>query len=954
MVPVWGQTMTVTGGLQLWLKADVGVSAGAVGAVTAWADQSGKANNAAQASADQAPVLVADAGNGKPALRFDGVDDFLEVPDSDSLSITADITTFYAVKFTDFDSFRAVWAKTQVNQPAPNDWYALPGTGIPRAYRGDGTGLNESADGGKALPAGKYLVAGYDVSGTKLTHYYGASPTGSGHISANVPGDAGTSLFIGSRDDKVTLMKGDIAEILIYNRSLTSEERIAVVSYLGKKYLYGGFQPAADTDQDGLTNQQEEALASDPTKTDTDDDGLSDGSEVTIHKSSPVLADTDGDILPDGYEVNVLHTDPSKADTDGDGFNDHYEVHFLTNPTDANSKPKRTLVNAFSGPDPGEGLDLDGQFKYAINVGGSPDEPGGQIRDALFTADDVDGATVVASQAPAVGWNTRINFGSSPAEQTLNLVIGSIRWSAAPATLTNIFSNLQIGASYKLQLLFSEYRWPRGFDVSIQGRPVADEFAPFQFQGGGSPALVYSPGAVPVNPAPRDKGVVITHNFIATTSEVTAVLAGAPVRDPVMTDHNAILNAATLEIIAPRTDTDGDGLSDPWELEYIGNLGQTGDSDGDGDGLKNSAEFTTDTDPTNADTDGDGLKDGAEVTAGTSPVTPDSDGDGLKDGDEIGTYRTDPLKADTDDDGLTDGAEVATHGTDPTKKDTDSDGIDDGREIAGGTDPNKNEVPAKFTKIVVGSFSGGDPGEGLDLQGNFLYAINIGTAGAAGKAGDATFTPETVPGVRVTAVNQIPTWGGRPEYGDSANDEVIEKVTHSIRYDTRVVVELTGLVPESIYKLQLLFKEQGTSGNRGFDVVADGTRLAESFVPFDWDGGGSTPNQAAVISAEFTTYRNKLVIIGDGPAAVDDAPDDVLTDSNAILNGVTLEILQGGIPTTPPALSVARNQGNISITFEGTLQSSDTAKGVYSDVNTASPAILTPGGTVKFYRAVRK
>jgi len=64
MVPVWGQTMTVTGGLQLWLKADVGVSAGAVGAVTAWADQSGKANNAAQASADQAPVLVADAGNG--------------------------------------------------------------------------------------------------------------------------------------------------------------------------------------------------------------------------------------------------------------------------------------------------------------------------------------------------------------------------------------------------------------------------------------------------------------------------------------------------------------------------------------------------------------------------------------------------------------------------------------------------------------------------------------------------------------------------------------------------------------------------------------------------------------------------------------------------------------------------------------------------------------------------
>lgn len=343
--------------------------------------------------------------------------------------------------------------------------------------------MNEYADGGKALPAGKFLVAGYDVSGSKLTHYHGASPTGSGHFSPHIPVDADTSLVIGSRDDKVTLMKGEIAEILIYNRALTLEERISVVSYLGMRFLYGGLDPAADTDQDGLTNQQEEALGTDPTVADTDDDGLSDGSEVNTHKSNPVLADSDGDLLVDGYEVNVLGTDPAKADTDSDGFNDHYEVHFLTNPKDPNSKPKRTLVNQFTGPDAGEGLDLDGTFLYAINVGGTVDEPGGQIRDAVFTADDVAGSIVAASQAPAVGWNTRINFGDSADEQTLNLVIGSIRWSAAPATLTQTFENLEIGASYKLQLLFSEYRWPRGYDVSIQGRPVADEFAPFQFQG---------------------------------------------------------------------------------------------------------------------------------------------------------------------------------------------------------------------------------------------------------------------------------------------------------------------------------------------------------------------------------------------------------------------------------------------------------------------------------------
>ena len=147
MIPAFAQTLTVTNGLQLWLKADAGVTAGAGGKVTAWQDQSGKGNNASQLVADMSPLLVNDAINGKPVLRFDGVDDFLEVADSDSVSITGDITTFFLVKFDDFATYRAVWAKTLANQPAPNDWYALPGSGIPRAYRGDGLGANGSADG---------------------------------------------------------------------------------------------------------------------------------------------------------------------------------------------------------------------------------------------------------------------------------------------------------------------------------------------------------------------------------------------------------------------------------------------------------------------------------------------------------------------------------------------------------------------------------------------------------------------------------------------------------------------------------------------------------------------------------------------------------------------------------------------------------------------------------------
>lgn len=45
-------------------------------------------------------------------------------------------------------------------------------------------------------------------------------------------------------------------------------------------------------------------------------------------------------------------------------------------------------------------------------------------------------------------------------------------------------------------------------------------------------------------------------------------------------------------------DTDGDGLSDPWELYYWGNLtSQNGAGDADGDGLTNKEEFDLGLDP---------------------------------------------------------------------------------------------------------------------------------------------------------------------------------------------------------------------------------------------------------------------------------------------------------------------------------------------------------------------
>lgn len=93
-----------------------------------------------------------------------------------------------------------------------------------------------------------------------------------------------------------------------------------------------------DLDGDGLLNDEERQLGTDPLNPDTDGDGLKDGEEVHTYRTNPLNADTDGDGLNDGDEVHKYHTDPLKMDTDGDGLNDGEEVlKYRTDPLKADT-----------------------------------------------------------------------------------------------------------------------------------------------------------------------------------------------------------------------------------------------------------------------------------------------------------------------------------------------------------------------------------------------------------------------------------------------------------------------------------------------------------------------------------------------------------------------------------------------------------------------------------------
>ena len=90
-----------------------------------------------------------------------------------------------------------------------------------------------------------------------------------------------------------------------------------------------------DSDGDGLTDEEEAKLGTDPFNKDTDGDGLTDGDEVKVYKTNPLNPDTDFDGLKDGAEVFTYKTNPLDRDTDKGGVADGHEViEDHTNPLD--------------------------------------------------------------------------------------------------------------------------------------------------------------------------------------------------------------------------------------------------------------------------------------------------------------------------------------------------------------------------------------------------------------------------------------------------------------------------------------------------------------------------------------------------------------------------------------------------------------------------------------------
>jgi hypothetical protein len=265
---LFGDTISVStnavlpAGLVFFVRADSGVVLDANNNVVEWLDQTTNANNASQYFGVPTcgpnylgPVVrptTSSFNNGQLAVDFGNTSAptgprWLAAPSTPSLeSLARDIHMYAVVNFAGASDeiVNKVWG----NLPAPFDWDPNPNENV------------QYGNGGNNAPAGgltgviqlhtPYVLATSlsfppenGLATNNFNFWVNGANNGSGAIRAltdNPPTnwDAGFPLWVGARWDLVNpRMRGQIAEILLFNRALSDGDRAIVDNYLGIKYF---------------------------------------------------------------------------------------------------------------------------------------------------------------------------------------------------------------------------------------------------------------------------------------------------------------------------------------------------------------------------------------------------------------------------------------------------------------------------------------------------------------------------------------------------------------------------------------------------------------------------------------------------------------------------------------------------------------------------------------------
>ncbi|MFH1850998.1 MAG: invasin domain 3-containing protein, partial [Candidatus Neomarinimicrobiota bacterium] len=305
--------------LQLWLRADVGVysDAGVTPAtegqsVRQWNDQSGNGRNFTGAVKKPVFRAAAAALDNAPALEYAGNKDYLYDDDGESYinGMTA-FTTFMVIK-SDLtgtnNGFIISSAPSGVDQYFTMRYDAVGDIGAASNVIRTSILANSSAnqiESAADFQTTNGQILGWEwQSGTKYNLYVDGVLNNPSHSAAPPSGTIASANILeigrGSQNSNNS-WDGLIAEVIIYNRTLTNSERISIEDYLSQKYgisvrlldpATGGEEISAD---DANTNY---TILSGPRITEDVLGELALGGTIVL-------------TLPSGYEWNTGGSDPT-------------------------------------------------------------------------------------------------------------------------------------------------------------------------------------------------------------------------------------------------------------------------------------------------------------------------------------------------------------------------------------------------------------------------------------------------------------------------------------------------------------------------------------------------------------------------------------------------------------------------------------------------------------------
>src|SRR5215831_1084104 len=207
-------------GLNSWYKADA-LQLNDGDPVSSWTDSSTNNNPAIQATSANQPTYHTNVVNGKPVVRFDGVNDWLESGNnnlSQPYSILIVSKSSVTSSFQPFMSTNTAFVKLGMNF---GNYLFVAGN----------NSLGDAADHSGAFH--DFEAVG---NGASSTGYVDGTNVGTIDAGSNSIFD----IDLGHDQQSGAYLTGDIAEVLVYNSVLSVSSRLTVEGYLVHKYSLSG------------------------------------------------------------------------------------------------------------------------------------------------------------------------------------------------------------------------------------------------------------------------------------------------------------------------------------------------------------------------------------------------------------------------------------------------------------------------------------------------------------------------------------------------------------------------------------------------------------------------------------------------------------------------------------------------------------------------------------------